>query len=125
HIYTDVDGTVVIRGRLTPEAGAMLEQALTAAPEALYQRTRAQEAQDSSGVCAETPTFEQQQADALGLLAETALHHGLDPGSPAEHYQVVVHVDAQVLADPDQPGQSVLAGGTRVSAATSQRLEGD
>ena len=28
------------------------------------------------------PTTEQQQADALGLLAETALHHGIDPGTP-------------------------------------------
>ena len=51
----------------------------------------------------------QQQADALQLLAETALHHGIDPGTPAEYYQVVVHVDATVLEDPDQPGQSVLA----------------
>ena len=41
----------------------------------------------------------QQQADALQLLAETALHHGIDPGTPAEHYQVVVHVDATVLED--------------------------
>ena len=38
--------------------------------------------------------MEQQQADALGLLAETALHHGIDPGAPGERYQVVVHVDA-------------------------------
>jgi 5-methylcytosine-specific restriction endonuclease McrA len=36
-----------------------------------------------------------------------------------------VHVDAQVLADPDQPGQSVLDGGARVSAETSQRLACD
>ena len=47
----------------------------------------------------------QQQADALALLAETALHHGIDPGAPGERYQVVVHVDAPVLADPDAPGQ--------------------
>ncbi len=52
----------------------------------------------------------QQRADALILLAETALHHELDPGAPGERYQVVVHVDAPVLADPDQPGQSVLEG---------------
>ena len=64
----------------------------------------------------------QQQADALQLLAETALHHGIDPGSPAEHYQVVVHVDASVLNDPEQPGQSVVEDGARVSAETSQRL---
>jgi 5-methylcytosine-specific restriction endonuclease McrA len=67
----------------------------------------------------------QQRADALALLAESALHHGLDPGTPGERYQVVVHVDAQVLADPDQPGQSVLEDGARVSAETSRRLACD
>jgi hypothetical protein len=50
----------------------------------------------------------QQQADALALIAEASLHHELDPGAPGERYQVVLHVDAPVLADPDQPGQSVL-----------------
>ena len=64
----------------------------------------------------------QQQPDALGLLAESALHHGIDPGAPGERYQVVVHVDAPVLADADAPGQSVLEGGAHVSAETSQRL---
>ena len=67
----------------------------------------------------------QQQADALALLAETALHHGIDPGAPGERYQVVVHVDAEVLADPDAPGQSVLEDGARVPAGTSQRLACD
>ena len=71
------------------------------------------------------PTMAQQQADALALLAETALHHGLDPGAPGERYQVVVHVDAPVLADPEQPGQSVLEDGAHVSAETSQRLACD
>jgi hypothetical protein len=61
----------------------------------------------------------------LALLAETALHHGVDPGAPGERYQVVVHVDAPVLADPDAPGQSVLEDGARVSAETSQRLACD
>ena len=60
--------------------------------------------------------MEQQQADALGLLAEAALHLELDPGAPGERYQVVVHVDAAVLADAEAPGQSVLEDGARVSA---------
>ena len=46
----------------------------------------------------------QQQADALAMLAETALHHGIDPGAPGERYQVVVHIDAVVLADADEAG---------------------
>jgi len=73
----------------------------------------------------EAPTIEQQEADALALVAETALHRGIDPGTPGERYQVVVHVDAAVLADADAPGQSVLEGGTHVAAETSQRLACD
>src|SRR3989442_2017043 len=45
HVYQDEDGMVVIRGRLAPEVGALLVQALTAARETVY-RTR--------GVSAET-----------------------------------------------------------------------
>ena len=59
------------------------------------------------------------------LVAETALHHGIDPGNPGERYQVVVHVDADVLVDAEAPGQSVVEGGARVSAETSQRLACD
>src|SRR5947208_11325050 len=126
-VYQDEDGTVVVKGRLEPEVGALVMQALAAARESLYQRSRQRATFNAGaeGVSAETPSLSQQQADALALLAETALHHGLDPGTPGERYQVVVHVDAEVLADPDQPGQSVLEGGTRVSAETSQRLACD
>jgi 5-methylcytosine-specific restriction endonuclease McrA len=119
HVYPDEDGTVRLRGRLTPEVGALLIKALAAAREALYQRTRRQEPE------ADPPTLVQQQADALALLAETALHQGLDPGAPGERYQVVVHVEAPVLADPAAPGQSVLEDGARVPAGTSQRLACD
>ncbi|PYM35877.1 MAG: HNH endonuclease [Candidatus Rokuibacteriota bacterium] len=124
HVYPDEDGTVRIRGRLTPEVGARLMQALAAAREAVYPKN-VPAGTCAPGVSQETPTMEQQQADALALLAETALHHGIDPGAPGERYQVVVHVDAAVLADADQPGQSVLEDGARVPAGTSQRLACD
>ena len=126
HVYPDSDGTVRIKGRLTAEVGALLVQALAAAREALYQRARtAARDAGATDVPAGTPAMEQQQADALALLAETALHQGLDPGNSGERYQVVIHVDAEVLADADAPGQSALADGTRVPAGTSQRLACD
>jgi 5-methylcytosine-specific restriction endonuclease McrA len=145
HMYQDEDGMVVIHGRMEPEAGAVLKQALAAAREAAYQRSRATDKNVSAetfpaGVIADTaaappktgliiaedpPTLAQQQADALALLAETALHHGIDPGTSGERYQVVVHVDATALADPDAPGQSVLEDGAHVSAETSRRLACD
>jgi 5-methylcytosine-specific restriction endonuclease McrA len=126
HVHQDEDGTVIVRGRLTPEVGALLQKALAAAREALYQRGRREEAAPrSADPSKDAPTMAQQQADALALLAETALHHGIDPGVPGERYQVVVHVDASALADPDQPGQSVLEDGMHVSAETSRRLACD
>jgi hypothetical protein len=118
---------VVVRGRLEPEVGALLMQALAAARETLYQRARLSEGDSERGhVSAETPpSMAQKQADALALLAEAALHHELDPGAPGERYQVVVHIDTPALAEPDQLGQSVLEGGTRVSAETCRRLACD
>jgi hypothetical protein len=125
-VYPDEDGMVVLRGRLAPEVGALLLRALAAARETLYEQARGEAAAPApADPAAEAPTTAQQQADALALLAETALHHGLDPGAPGERYQVVVHVDAPALADPDQPGQSVLEDGAHVSAETSRRLACD
>ena len=119
HVRQDEDGMVALRGRLEPEVGALLLRALEAAREKLLHRVPGENRVE------DPPTFAQQQADALALLAETALHHGLDPGAPGERYQVVVHVDAPVLADPEQPGQSVLEDGTHVPAETSRRLACD
>src|SRR5439155_14087290 len=60
HVYQDDDGMVTLRARLTPEVGALLMQALTAARESLYQRARVQ-AEDGDAeamdVPAETPTM--------------------------------------------------------------------
>ncbi len=125
HVYADEEGTVVLRGRLAPEVGALLIRALDAARETLYQRARVTAGASPPDPTMAAPTRAQQQADALALLAETALHHEIDPGAPGERYQVVVHVDAAVLADPEQPGQSVLEEGGHVSAETSRRLACD
>ena len=119
HIYKDEDGMVVIRGRLAPEVGAVVMKALEAARETLYQSARDVSAETS--VLEVMPTIAQQQADAI----ETALHRGIDPGHAGDRYQVVIHVDAPVLAGSDAPGQSVLEDDTHVSAETSRRLACD
>jgi hypothetical protein len=101
-VYHDDDGMVVIRGRLEPEAGALLLRALEAAREALGQPAQGAAAADSpanatpgaplpADPIGAGPTVAQRQADALALLAETALDHGLDPSPSGERYQVVVH----------------------------------
>ncbi len=129
--YTDEDGMVVVTGRLAPEAGAALLRALDAGVEALY-RPRCDHREhcgQPSGaapeVAGEDASTEQRRADALGLVAESALAAGLDPGSRGDRYQVVVHMDAEVLAAGDEGGASWLADGTYVSAETSRRLACD
>ena len=119
YLYQDEDGMVVIRGRLTPEVGAVVRQAIAAACDRLHVTAPVDPAEGLA------PSMGQRQADALGMIAEAALHHDLDPGAPGERYQVVVHVDAPVLADPDQPGQSVLEDGEHLSAETARRLACD
>src|SRR5207248_6322882 len=94
-----------------------------AARDTLYQRSHNVSAETSLPEV--TPTIAQQQADAIALVAETALHRGIDPGNAGDRYQVVIHVDAPVLADSDAPGQSILGEDTHVSAETSRRLACD
>ena len=118
-VHQDADGMVVVRGLLPPEVGTVLIQALNAARDRLYAKARVN---DPEG---DPPMHGQQQADALGLIAEAALNHDLDPGLSGDRYQVVLHVDAEALADSDKPGQSVLEEGQRVPAGTSRRLACD
>ena len=44
HVYQDEDGMMIVRGRVAPEVGALLVQALAAARETLYERARATDA---------------------------------------------------------------------------------
>ena len=87
--WVDDDGMVVIRGRLSPEAGAVVRRALEAAADRLRTDVSAEEAAETS--------FGQRQADALGLLAESALSSDLDRGSAGDRYQVVLHVEPESL----------------------------
>ena len=67
----------------------------------------------------------QRRADALGLIAESALSADLDRGIAGDRYQVVVHVDADGLARDAKAGQSALEDGIGVSEEMSRRLACD
>jgi hypothetical protein len=111
-VFPDDEGMYVVRGLLTPELGALLQRAIEAASDALYKEDRG-EGSDREAA--------QRRADALGLLAERAMAAGFGPQGPAsgtraERYQVMLHVDADTLAEAGEPGRSDLEDGTRVSA---------
>ena len=122
YVYPAEDGTVTIRGRLAPEAGALLLKALTAARDALYQRERARRAAaQPADVSAETPTMAQQQADALQLWPRPRCTTASIPARRPSTTRWWSMWTPRSW-DPDQPGQSVVEDGARVSAETSQRL---
>ena len=104
-MQVDEDGMVVLRGRLPPEVGAVLLRAVEAAME-----------QVPATADGDEPTTAQRRSDALGLVAESALAGGLDPGNPADRFQVTVHVQADAL--PALPASEPAEAAPRVAAET-------
>jgi hypothetical protein len=139
-LFPDEDGMIVVRGRLTPEQGALLMRAEEAANDALY---REQGHENGSAEPFGEAEAARRRADALALVAERALAAGFgttadDPtsstessaraplsGTRAERFQVLLHVDAETLREDGGLGQSELENGTRVSAEVSRRLACD
>ena len=120
--WVDENGMVVIRGRLSPEVGAVVRRALEAACD--QARGADATAADADGETApsaeaEASSLAQRQADALGVIAECALSGGLDRGTAGDRYQVVVHVDAEALTEaPDAPEAPGVPAGTSETAAS-------
>jgi hypothetical protein len=118
----------VVRGRLTPEVGALLKRAIEAASDALF---REQRVPGMHGDRENEEEAAQRRADAVGLLAERAMEMGFGSGEAtasgtrAQHYQVVLHVEPATLSADGEPGRSELEDGTRVSAETSRRISCD
>ncbi len=106
-MQVDEDGMVVLRGRLPPEVGALLLRAVEAAMQ-----------QVPASADGGEPTIAQRRADALGLVAESALAGGLDPGNPADRFQVTVHVQADAL--PALPARDPADAAPRVAAETRE-----
>lgn len=120
-LHVEDDGMVVIRGRLDPEVGAVLERALEWAGEALFRQARA-EGPENGDVSAETspegqpandqPTAEQRRADALALLAERAL--GADRDADR---------DAEPVAELEADGDGGAAGTPDIAPTTFGRAD--
>jgi uncharacterized protein DUF222/HNH endonuclease len=105
--YWDEDGSLVVRGRLAPEDGALLLKALEAGYAALCE----------GGSAEPRPT----SADALAAVAELTLSGGERSGG--DRHQLVVHVEATALSGGE--GGCELAEGPALAAETARRLACD
>lgn len=140
-MYTDEDGMVVIRGRLPQEVAAVVEKALEAAMDLLREEEKTERTDgNDSAESSDTPrdgvmddsaesrpleNFAQRRVDALELLAEAALGEGLGKTERGEPYQVMIHVDSDILADRSQEGLAELGTGDGISAESCRRLACD
>ena len=110
-LRVDEEGMVVVRGRLLPEVGAVVQRAL----EAALEQVPAEAADGTEWSAA------QRRADALGVVAESALAGKLDPGSAGDRYQVTVHVEAAALVSPDPDiAAGAISAETRSTVATAR-----
>jgi len=99
------DGMYQLSARLSPEDGAVLDQALAAAMEKLREEEDA----------------EASAADALVALAHGSLGTGAMTGSSAERFQVNIHIDLENLLGEDGK-RSEIEGWGSIHPATAQRL---
>lgn len=115
--FFDPDGSMILKARLPAETAALLMRALDQAVEAM----------PVLGVSAETserPSWGARRADAVGVLAESFLKHGLQALKGGERHQIVVHVDAETLKD-SVAGRCELEDGPAIAAETARRLACD
>ena len=115
--FHDDDGSLVLKGRLPAEAGAVVLKALEAAMHECPPDVSA----ETSGAPA-SPSA--RRADGLALIAESYLKHGAEALKGGERQQIVVHVDAETLRD-GVAGRCELEGGPSMSAEAARRLACD
>jgi hypothetical protein len=117
---------LVLEARLPPEAGAVVEKAIEAALEELRGEQQAEAPSAEPEVPSPEPamSLSQARADALARVAERSL--GAGEGSRShDRFQVVVHVDAEKLANPEAAGRCELENGPGLSAESLRRLTCD
>jgi len=116
--HWEEDGSLVLKARLPAVGGALFVKALDAALAQVPERE----------VCAESgeacPLHQAgRRADALVRMAESSLQGRARDAGTAEHYQVVIHVDAESLAAATAPDSSEAAGRSEIEGGPGLPLE--
>jgi hypothetical protein len=119
----DDDGSLVLRCRLPAEAGARLVKALELAVEELPADTDSLK-DVPAGTSPPRVPFSVRRADALALVAEGFLAHGVMEAAGGDRQQIVVHVAAETLRD-RTAGCCEFEHGPSMAAETARRLACD
>src|SRR5687768_7194588 len=118
--YTDSDGSLIIRGKVPAEIGALFVRALEAA-------------EDSLPIPKDVPAgtslddrhhLRKRRVEALATLAESFLATGPRDLSGGDRNQIVVHVDAETLTH-RHAGRCEFERGPSITSETARRLACD
>jgi hypothetical protein len=121
----DEDGSLCIRGRLTPEDGALFLKALEAGRETIRNREEADLVVPQGGSAEPAGQIRVNGADALMEVAEQSLAGDSSPRPAAERHQVIVHADLKALAGKGAQTGCGLADGPSICAESARRLACD
>ena len=149
--YYDDYGMLVIEGRLPPEQGAVVVQALQAAVDTLWKAEVEEDDSDettkvacarmaplpfggvggdASAASVDNSSIRRERvtarrADGLVLMAETLLSRGAGVLSGGGRYQVVMHVDRESLSDDGEGERCELDNGPGLAKPTARRIACD
>jgi hypothetical protein len=114
--HYDEDGSLILKARIPGLGGALVVKALQAAMAQLPDAEVVVETSETIPL-----SYEARRADALVRMAENSLKRKGSDSRTAEHYQVVVHVDAETLRA-DAPGRCHLEHGPTLPVETIRRI---
>ena len=130
--YIDDDGYWVFKGRFTAEQGALLQKALEAAGDQLFDEQLyvpedvASEIADNVPLDQTTPEpVSQQRADAFARVVEGFLAGVSNDQSGGDRYMVNIHTDIETLKEDGNGAESELEDRCHVPAETSRRMACD
>jgi len=128
HWYVDEDGYWVLRGRLTPEQGALVQKVLEQAMEEDFREQR----DIPAGISSVSSTEEihsrpepiaLRRADALVRMAQG--YSSTESTNSGDRFMVHVHSDMETLKAEGTGGEAELEDGGNISAETARRASCD
>ncbi len=114
--HYDEDGSLVLKARIPALGGALVVKAIEAAMAQLPDTEVAVETSEIWPL-----DHAARRADALVWMAESSLRRRDADSKTADHYEVVVHVDAETLCA-DAPGRSHIEHGPTLPIETIRRI---
>jgi len=123
--HTEPDGSLVIRGRLPAEVGALFIKALQAAEDSLpIPKSVSAETSFDTVSTDDLHRSRKRRVEALATIAESFLASGPHELAGGDRQQIVVHVDAETLKH-SHAGRCELEHGPSIAAETARRLACD